>query len=51
MKTSSTAVKKIESLPKFFGKGMWRGDLSEMREDRPGKHSGKKPAKSNRERL
>ena len=28
-------LKKIESLPGFFGKGLWQGDLSEMREDRP----------------
>ena len=28
-------LKKIESLPQFFGKGLWQGDLSEMREDRP----------------
>jgi Arc/MetJ family transcription regulator len=27
-------VRKIQSLPKFFGSGIWEGDLSEMREDR-----------------
>ena len=27
-------LKKIQSLPQFFGRGMWAGDLSEMREDR-----------------
>ena len=26
---------KIRSLPQYFGKGLWKGDLSEMREDRP----------------
>ena len=26
---------KIEDIVKFFGKGLWNGDLSEMREDRP----------------
>jgi hypothetical protein len=26
---------KIRSIPQFFGKGLWVGDLSEMREDRP----------------
>jgi hypothetical protein len=26
---------KIRSIPEFFGKGLWKGDLSEMREDRP----------------
>ena len=28
-------IKKIESLPQFFGKSLWRGRLSEMRKDRP----------------
>jgi hypothetical protein len=28
-------VKKIESLPQFFGQGLWEGNLSEMREDHP----------------
>jgi Arc/MetJ family transcription regulator len=27
-------VRKIQSLPKFFGSGIWEGDLSEMRDDR-----------------
>jgi len=27
-------VKKLQSLPQFFGRGLWEGDLSEMREDR-----------------
>lgn len=26
---------KIRSIPEYFGKGLWKGDLSEMREDRP----------------
>lgn len=26
-------VRKIQSLPLFFGKGLWQGDLREMRED------------------
>ena len=38
-------LKKIESLPNFFGKGLWQGDLSEMREDKPRARSGKKPAR------
>ena len=37
--------KKIESLPQFFGKSLWQGRLSEMREDRP-----RNPAKRNRKR-
>jgi Arc/MetJ family transcription regulator len=28
-------VKKVQALPNFFGKGLWEGDLSEMREDTP----------------
>ena len=28
-------LKKLESLPRFFGSGIWEGDLAEMREDRP----------------
>ena len=27
-------LRKIQSIPDFFGTGIWRGDLSEMREDR-----------------
>jgi len=27
-------IRKIQALPQFFGRGLWRGDLSEMREDR-----------------
>jgi len=28
-------VRKIQSIPQFFGSCIWEGDLSEMREDRP----------------
>jgi Bacterial antitoxin of type II TA system, VapB len=28
-------VRKIQSIPHFFGSGIWEGDLSRMREDRP----------------
>ena len=28
-------LRKIQSLPRFFGSGIWEGSLSEMREDRP----------------
>ena len=31
-------IRKIQSIPHFFGSGIWRGDLSEMREDRPRRH-------------
>lgn len=27
--------KKVEGLKTFFGSGIWQGNLSEMREDRP----------------
>ncbi len=27
--------RKIQSLPQFWGKGLWEGDLSEMRQDQP----------------
>ena len=27
-------MRKIQSLPAFFGSGIWEGDLSQMREDR-----------------
>jgi Arc/MetJ family transcription regulator len=29
-------VRKILSLPAFFGRGLWQGDLQEMREDHNG---------------
>ena len=28
-------LKKVQGLSRFFGSGIWEGDLSEMREDRP----------------
>ena len=37
-------LKKIESLPQFFGKALWRGELSVMREDRPHARPRKKAA-------
>jgi len=27
-------LRKIQSLPQYFGQGLWHGDLQEMREDR-----------------
>ncbi len=42
-------LKKIESLPQFFGKGLWQGDLSEMREDNPRTRS-RRPAKRGQKR-
>jgi Arc/MetJ family transcription regulator len=35
-------IRKIQSLPQFFGRGLWQGDLKEMREDRIG---GRRPAR------
>ncbi len=29
-----TRIRKVQSLANFFGKGLWQGNLSEMREDR-----------------
>jgi Arc/MetJ family transcription regulator len=26
-------LRKIQNLPQFFGRGLWQGDLAEMRED------------------
>jgi Arc/MetJ family transcription regulator len=28
-------IRKIQSLPRYFASGIWQGDLSQMREDRP----------------
>ena len=28
-------LRKIQTIPHFFGSGIWEGDLSQMREDRP----------------
>jgi len=28
-------VRKIQGIPHFFGSGIWEGDLSKMRNDRP----------------
>ena len=28
-------VKKLQTLPQFFGQGLWEGNLAEMREDPP----------------
>jgi hypothetical protein len=41
-------VRKIQALPQFFGQGLWHGDLSEMREDRPRREA--KPASTRRRR-
>lgn len=28
-------LRKIQSIPHFFGSGIWKGDLSQVRKDRP----------------
>jgi Arc/MetJ family transcription regulator len=33
-------IDKIRGLSAFYGQGLWEGDLSEMRDDRPAKHAG-----------
>jgi Arc/MetJ family transcription regulator len=38
-------VKKIRSLPEFFGERLWRGNLSEMRRDRPSQPRRKRAAR------
>jgi hypothetical protein len=38
-------VKKVLEIPRFFGSGLWQGDLSAMREDRPRK---KRPSAARR---
>jgi hypothetical protein len=35
---------KMSSIVQFFGKGLWKGDLSEMRDDHPRRRSGRKKA-------
>lgn len=32
-------LRKIQSLPQFFGRGLWRGNLQEMREDKVKEHA------------
>jgi Arc/MetJ family transcription regulator len=32
-------IRKIQGLSRFFGHGLWEGNLSEMREDRPRRRS------------
>jgi hypothetical protein len=38
--------KKIQTLPSFFGSGIWEGDLAKMREDRPRRKSLRKARRS-----
>ena len=35
-------LRKIQGIPRFFGSGIWEGDLAEMREDRPRKAARKR---------
>jgi Arc/MetJ family transcription regulator len=37
---------KIRSIPQYFGKGLWKGDLAEMREDRPRRLSRRRKKKA-----
>lgn len=36
-------LKKVQDLPRFFGRALWQGDLSEMREDRPRRRPRQRP--------
>jgi Arc/MetJ family transcription regulator len=38
-------IHRIQRLPQFFGKGLWQGDLSEMRGDRPAQTKRRKLSK------
>jgi hypothetical protein len=49
-RTETLRIKKVEGLSQFFGKGLWKGNLSEMREDRPRLHTRKRPGKRNGKR-
>jgi hypothetical protein len=33
--TEEKRLRKMQSIVQFFGKGLWKGDLSEMRGDHP----------------
>lgn len=45
-------LQKMRSIVEFFGKGLWKGDLSEMRDDHPRrKIRQKKVARSTRSLL
>ena len=35
-------IEKIRGLASFYGQGLWAGDLSEMREDLPVRHTSKR---------
>ncbi len=35
---------KMRSIAQFFGKGLWKGNLSEMRDDHPGRRPRRKAA-------
>jgi hypothetical protein len=43
-------VKKIQTLPSFFGSRIWEGDLASMREDRPRRKPRKSLRKTRRPR-
>jgi len=38
-------LRKIQSIPHFFGSGIWEGDLSQMREDRRENRKGRRRRK------
>jgi Arc/MetJ family transcription regulator len=42
-------LRKIQGLPQFFGRGLWQGDLQEMREDKTeGRSQGGNPPRGRR---
>jgi Arc/MetJ family transcription regulator len=34
-------IRKVQSLPEFFGQGLWQGDLTQMREDKTARQPGR----------
>lgn len=34
-------MRKIQNIPRYFGSGIWEGELSQMRQDKPRKRSRK----------
>lgn len=42
-------IRKVQSLPQFFGRGLWEGNLKEMREDRiEGRRSARRRSRGRR---
>jgi len=44
-------IRKIQSLPEFFDKGLWQGDLNQMREDKTTRQRGRAAGHIDLDRL